>query len=551
MSGAGAGRGVDHADAFHVGPDGEPDKYTLVRQFGAGGEAQLWKAVLRLAGEAEPVAVKVLRPERMDDFDSLSVRWAEQAELLRFVRHPGVVGIREHFEGPPAHSPGTAPHAAGRSLYLVMNWVTGHPVRDWIMVNSGPDALLQTFNHLEQVAEVLDWLHSGQATPSGRVVVHGDLSPGNVMISDAGQAILVDFGLVRIAAQHTVHAAGTPGYAAPEVWQSGAYTPAADRYGFGALAYLMLTGDDPPLVSAEAAAQLAGLPLIARAGAERFEVLTRIFSDDPAQRPAAVEWVRALRSGASVTARTAAGTIAMPPDRSFAPTASAGALAPATDTGVVAHRSRSRRTLLVGLAILGAVLAAGIGYAALATAGVGSTAGPGSAATSSAVAATSVAATSSAPATTSPSTLASTATTSAGSVADGAASVFLADEQPVERDNAGVYTDPAAVDGVTYLHPLGTYHPKGRSALGYDVGRRYSRFQATVGLRDDADPDSRKRLEVFGDGRLLSTIDVTLGQPQEVDVPIAGVLRLQLVHNTVNDGFANAFVIWGDARLVA
>lgn len=548
VTGATSGPDAGHPDAFHVGPDGEPDKYELVRQFGAGGEAQLWQAVLRLAGEAEPVAVKVLRTEHDDDFDSLSARWAEQAELLRFVRHPGVVGVREHFEGAPAHPLGAASNTFGRSLYLVMNWVTGRPVRDWILVNSGPDAVLQTMNHLEQVAEVLDWLHSGQATPSGRAVVHGDLSPGNVMINDAGQAILVDFGLVRIAAHHTVHASGTPGYAAPEVWRSGAYSPAADRYAFGAVACFMLTGEDPPPDFASASAHLAGIPAIAHAGAQRFDVLTRMFSDDPAQRPGAVEWVRALRSGASVTARAAVAGAATGPDRSSAPTVVAGA--PATGAG---RSGSSRRTLLVGLTAVGAITAAGIGYAVAASAGT-DPAASAPPATASAPTATPPILTASAPPSTSRLDPSATSglppsTSAAGNAAPGSGA-YLADEQPVERDNAGVYTEPATVDGVTYLHPLGTYHPTGRSALGYDLGRRYSRFQATVGLRDDADPDSRKRLEVYGDGRLLRTLDVSLGLPQDVDVAIDGVLRLQLVHITVNEGFASAYVIWGDARLI-
>jgi serine/threonine protein kinase len=286
---------VGYGGAFHVGPDAAPDKYRLARQFGAGGEAQLWRAEITVAGTMEPVAVKILRPERMEEFARLSARWSEQAELLRFVRHPGVVGVREDFEGPPQHLPGEAAATTGRSLYLVMNWVEGHSLRDWVLLNTGREGILAALGHLEQVAEVLDWLHSGRATPSNRVVVHGDISPGNVIVTPAGQATLVDFGLVRIAAaHHTRTAMGTPGYSAPEVWSSGEYTPATDRYSFGALAYFLLTGETPPSRHDELRAGLAEIPVISRASPERIDELMRIFAEDPLARPAASDWVRTL-----------------------------------------------------------------------------------------------------------------------------------------------------------------------------------------------------------------------------------------------------------------
>ncbi|MGH3942683.1 MAG: hypothetical protein ACRDTG_29485, partial [Pseudonocardiaceae bacterium] len=137
--------------SFHVGPDDNPDKYRVLQQVGGGGEAQLWQAELSVASGAEPVAVKVLRPDRMDDFTRLSQRWDEQAELLLFLRHPGVVGVREHFEGAPFHLAGTTAKTPGRSLYLVMNWVEGQPLRDWVLSNRAmPDRDIRLFRHLEQ-----------------------------------------------------------------------------------------------------------------------------------------------------------------------------------------------------------------------------------------------------------------------------------------------------------------------------------------------------------------------------------------------------------------
>ncbi|WP_460778711.1 serine/threonine protein kinase, partial [Nocardiopsis nanhaiensis] len=183
-------------------------------------------------------------------------------------------------------------------MYLVMNYVEGLDLRDWRAENAvqGPRGQREVLRYLEQVAQVLDMLHSGRATPSKRVVVHGDLSPGNIMISEEGQATLVDFGLSRIAARHmTVRPWFTPGYAAPEIF-NGEYSPATDRYAFGAIAFFSLTGEDPPPAPEQLRERMAGLPLLMAAGDRQREIVMSMFSADPSERPETSEWVRALRS---------------------------------------------------------------------------------------------------------------------------------------------------------------------------------------------------------------------------------------------------------------
>src|SRR5690606_12961990 len=114
------------SSTLYVGPDSQPDKYRLVRSVGRGGEATLYLAEVTLAGQTEPVVVKVLDADAAaspEQFAELSRRWSEQAELLRFITRLGVVGVREHFEGAPEHRAGAAAEATGRALYLVMNHV--------------------------------------------------------------------------------------------------------------------------------------------------------------------------------------------------------------------------------------------------------------------------------------------------------------------------------------------------------------------------------------------------------------------------------------------
>jgi serine/threonine protein kinase len=292
---------------LYIGPDNAPDRYRLLRSIGRGGEAVLYLAELELSGGAEPVVVKVLDARQtlsQELFSRISEKWREQAELLRFMHRLGVVGIREHFEGPSAHLRGAGSGGtghgpgAGRALYLVMNHVEGLDLRDWRAERTlaTPAERREAVRCLEQLADVLDWLHGGAATPSGRTVVHGDLSPGNVMIDAHGQATLVDFGLSKLAADHqTAEVWFTPGFAAPEVFD-GKRSPATDRYAFGAMAYFLLSGESPATMSQTLRASMMALPEFAGLAPDKAAGIAAIFANDPADRPSSLTaWVRELR----------------------------------------------------------------------------------------------------------------------------------------------------------------------------------------------------------------------------------------------------------------
>ncbi|MFD5413720.1 serine/threonine protein kinase, partial [Streptomyces nojiriensis] len=311
---------------LHIGPDAAADRYRLLRSIGRGGEAVLYLAEIELAGGSEPVVVKVLDSKTTitpDIFDRISQKWNEQAELLRFVHRPGVVGVREHFEGPPIHRPGESSTLTGRALVLVMNHVDGLDLRDWRAERTLATAAerREVMRTLEQLADVLDWLHSGKATPSGRQVVHGDLSPGNVMVDAHGQATLVDFGLSKLTADHqTAEVWFTPGYAAPEVFD-GKRTPGTDRYAFGAIAYFLLSGESPPATPEQLAQALTALPQIAVLDAEQRARITAIYSADPGKRPVNLAgWMKDIRHAVvSTTTATSQRAAQEAPPRPAAP----------------------------------------------------------------------------------------------------------------------------------------------------------------------------------------------------------------------------------------
>ncbi|MFJ9207926.1 serine/threonine protein kinase [Streptomyces sp. NPDC102264] len=316
--------------AHHIGPDTAPDRYRLLSSIGRGGEAVLYRAEIELDGAPETVVVKVLDSKSAlgpGQFARLSTKWNEQAELLRFANRPGVVGVREHFEGPPIHAPGGASTVSGRALALVMNHVEGVDLRDWRFERTltTPAERRDVMGTLAQLADVLDWLHSGRATTSGRVVVHGDLSPGNVMVNVHGQATLVDFGLSKLTADHeTAEVWFTPGYAAPEVFD-GRRTPATDRYAFGAIAYFLLSGQAPPNTPEQLRHAIRALPQLSSLPPERKERVLAVCATAPEQRPESLAgWLKDVRDAVVSTSSASA----------FATPAPAPAPAPATATPV-------------------------------------------------------------------------------------------------------------------------------------------------------------------------------------------------------------------------
>ncbi|MFJ9806987.1 protein kinase [Streptomyces sp. NPDC101158] len=574
--------------AHHIGPDAAPDRYRLLRSIGRGGEAVLYLAEIELAGGTEPVVVKVLDSKTTitpELFERVSQKWNEQAELLRFVHRPGVVGVREHFQGPPIHRPGEAETLSGRALVLVMNHVDGLDLRDWRAERTlaAPSERREVMRTLEQLADVLDWLHSGKATPSGRTVVHGDLSPGNVMVDQHGQATLVDFGLSKLTADHqTAEVWFTPGYAAPEVFD-GKRTPGSDRYAFGAIAYFLLSGQAPPTAPEQLSAALAGLPHIAGLTEEQRARVLSIAAADPERRPVSLSsWVKDVRHGVVSTTTTNRPAVqdavpapvppvvpplaapATPPPPAGPPTVAPGApqgfgeptypipLAPQPPlraesspspqqpvTGPPGPPRRKRRTGLV----LGAV-AAVVVLAVLAVLGVEllgdkdkkeDDSAKGGGATSSAPATTAPTPTEE-PTTESP-TPEPTDTESTGP--DGSASpsydpgslpdVPMADLTTLssvsEPDSFTV--GPAKINTKEYGAALHGDCYNG-AYVEYDLNREWQTFEFTAGIDDKSKIEEARIVISVDDQPALFNETVVLGKPISRTLKIAGVLRLRL-----------------------
>jgi hypothetical protein len=361
--------------------------------------------------------------------------------------------------------------------------------------------------HLAQIAGILDWLHSG-ATPSRRPIVHGDISPANVIIDRNGQAVLVDFGLVRVARHVTTVAAGTRGYTAPEILSGGEYSPASDRYAFGGLAFYVLTGTHPP----EDPHQLpAGLATIAGFGDQPTNVaqLATIFSTDPAARPSCTDWLRNLRLHSSTAP---VRSTPLPPLAPGAPSPVPAGTAP-KPTG----KSQTKRAAAIIGAIFAALISitlAAVTINALAT----NEANPADADAS----------------TNPPNDQNTTPGEPAGQPSSNAATrpavktVYLANLDPVYGEWT---TGPVTLDGREYTNGMRTEAQNciEEDWIEYALSGDYVRFRGIAGFADATPYTAPVPFKVLLNDKPALTGSIQLGKPIKIDLDVRGKVRLGIV----------------------
>ena len=251
--------------------------YTLEARLGRGGSGEVWRAVPRRGGAA--VAVKVLvagDPERQ----------AREAALLGELDHPHLVRLLEVVHQPQR---GGAPRVA-----LVLELLAGGSLAA-LLARRGRLRPGEVVTAIAPVAAALAHAHDNG-------VVHGDLSPGNIVFTGEGRPVLTDLGVARVLGE-TSAGEVTPAYVDPTVARGGAPGPASDVFGIAAAAFHALTGVAPWNAATPAdtlAVAAEGLlpdlaELAAEAPAELLAVIGRGLAPDPHDRGSAAAFALDLR----------------------------------------------------------------------------------------------------------------------------------------------------------------------------------------------------------------------------------------------------------------
>ncbi|MGC4837863.1 serine/threonine-protein kinase [Micromonospora vinacea] len=325
------------------------DRYVLHERIGLGGMSEVWRGDDEVLGR--PVAIKVLAGQFATD-PQLRATIQREARAAARLTHPHVTQVYDYAE---------ATLAGGVVVpYLVMELVDGHNLAD--RLRSGPLPWPEAVRVAGQIAAALAAAH--------RIgVVHRDVKPGNVMLTDTGAKVL-DFGIAALGgldSQSGEPLMGTPAYFAPERLTAGPPDPASDVYALGALLYRTLTGRAPlPVQSWEDALEVhrRGTPVpplrVPGLPADIAELTVACLAANPADRPSAAHLARRFGAGQPVEPPTELLRIrpaAHPPtliDRSVAARPVPVAAPPA--------RRRTRRPLA---ALVAAVLAVLVGVGAL------------------------------------------------------------------------------------------------------------------------------------------------------------------------------------------
>jgi serine/threonine protein kinase len=241
-------------------------RYEVLGQLGAGGQATVFKAM-----DARHQRIVALKQYEISEGTKREEFLAEAGMLLE-LQHPGLPLVRDDI-------------LLDDQGVIVMDWVDGIDGDTLLETRGDPGLpLKEVIDYVQQVADALDYLH-GHDPP----IVHGDVKPQNLIITKAGQVVLVDFGVAAI--EHADGPMGTVGYMAPETAAGERPTPAADIFGLAATAVALLTGEAPD----GRGPAWAGLDLDEVSAVAR--TLRRALAIDPAARQAtAGEFAERLRA---------------------------------------------------------------------------------------------------------------------------------------------------------------------------------------------------------------------------------------------------------------
>jgi tRNA A-37 threonylcarbamoyl transferase component Bud32 len=263
-------------------------RYRLIRPLGRGGMGAVWLSEDQLAGRQ--VAVKELRPPAgvsEAEQESFRRRALTEARSAARLTHPNAVTLYDVIPASPADD----------AVYLIMEYIDGATLGQ-VIEREGPLSEPRAAGIALQMLSILDAAHA-------LGIVHRDIKPANIMITEAGQVKLADFGIAHMVGGTRLTGSGiigTPAYMAPEQLQGLDITPAVDLWALGVTLYDAVAGNNPFERQTTAATfhaiLMADLPP-APCGPPLAPVITGLLVREPAQRMS-TQQARALLTGPAV-----------------------------------------------------------------------------------------------------------------------------------------------------------------------------------------------------------------------------------------------------------
>jgi serine/threonine protein kinase len=205
-------------------------RYEILSELGRGAMGVVYKA--RDPHINRVVALKTISliGQSEEDDREYRKRFFTEAEAAGRLSHPGIVTIFDVGEEPETRAP-----------YIVMEYVGGESL-ERMLARIGRKLPIATALQLTmEIAEALDSAHS-------MGVVHRDLKPGNILLTDDGHAKIADFGVAKLNLAHQTSAGrswGTPAYMSPEQLNGEMVDGRSDLFSLGVMLYTILTGHRP------------------------------------------------------------------------------------------------------------------------------------------------------------------------------------------------------------------------------------------------------------------------------------------------------------------
>lgn len=202
--------------------------YRLVHMLGEGGMGSVWLAAHLQLGRQ--VAIKCLNPALFRN-PAVRTRFRQEAVALAQLQHPNIVNLLDYYED-------------AQGAYLVMEYVPGMALDDFIAERSGPITGARLENFLRQMLAGLSYVHQ-------KGILHRDIKPGNFIVGDDGTVKVLDFGIAKLleAEDHKLTKTGTHIgtvlYMSPEQVKGLPVDGRSDVYSLGVTLFQMATGRCP------------------------------------------------------------------------------------------------------------------------------------------------------------------------------------------------------------------------------------------------------------------------------------------------------------------